>query len=85
MGMNRVFDVVRLNGASDHQPRTTTLSDVRASFSNRTITFLKTPLGIAVVGDLDCGDISQRNFRVIGGRNPYRLDSDNDGIACEQN
>jgi len=40
---------------------------------------------LPIVGDLDCGEISQRNFRVIGGNDPYRLDADNDGIACEQN
>lgn len=38
---------------------------------------------LPIVADLDCGEISQRNFLVIGGKDPYRLDSDNDGIACE--
>jgi hypothetical protein len=37
------------------------------------------------VGDLDCGEIRQRNFRVVGGKDPYGLDRDNDGIACEEN
>ncbi len=32
--------------------------------------------------DVDCGEISHRNFQVIGS-DPYRLDGDNDGIACE--
>jgi len=38
---------------------------------------------LPIVADLDCGAISQRNFRIIGGNDPYRLDGDNDGIACE--
>ena len=38
---------------------------------------------LPIVADLDCGEISQRNFQVIGGKDPYRLDGDNDGIACE--
>jgi hypothetical protein len=40
---------------------------------------------LPITGDIDCGEISHRNFFVIGGQDPYRLDSDNDGIACEQN
>jgi micrococcal nuclease len=32
--------------------------------------------------DLDCGDISFRNFRVVGS-DPHRFDSNNDGLACE--
>lgn len=32
--------------------------------------------------DLDCGEISHRNFRVIGA-DPHRFDGDNDGIGCE--
>ena len=32
--------------------------------------------------DLDCSDISQRRFRVIG-RDSHRFDGDNDGIGCE--
>jgi micrococcal nuclease len=32
--------------------------------------------------DLDCGDISARGFRVVGG-DPHRLDRDKDGIGCE--
>jgi micrococcal nuclease len=32
--------------------------------------------------DLDCPQISERNFRVIGA-DPHRLDGDNDGIGCE--
>jgi hypothetical protein len=36
------------------------------------------------VGDLNCGDISYRRFRVIG-FDVYGLDRDNDGIACESN
>ena len=36
------------------------------------------------VGDLDCGDIpdSAKPIRVTGG-DPYRLDRDGDGVACE--
>lgn len=33
--------------------------------------------------DLDCGDISSRNFRVVGS-DPHRFDGDRDGIGCEQ-
>jgi len=33
--------------------------------------------------DLDCKDISFRNFRVTGS-DPHRFDGDNDGIGCEQ-
>lgn len=32
--------------------------------------------------DLDCGQISYRNFTVIGD-DPHRFDGDNDGIGCE--
>ncbi|WP_199305723.1 hypothetical protein [Pseudanabaena sp. FACHB-2040] len=32
--------------------------------------------------DLDCGDISHRNFRVVGS-DPHRFDGDKDGIGCE--
>ena len=32
--------------------------------------------------DLDCGDIPDRNFRVVGS-DVHRFDRDNDGIACE--
>ncbi|MEP0923442.1 hypothetical protein [Leptolyngbya sp. ST-U4] len=32
--------------------------------------------------DLDCKNISHRNFRVVGD-DPHRFDSDNDGIGCE--
>jgi hypothetical protein len=32
--------------------------------------------------DLDCGEISQRNFTVIGS-DPHGFDGDNDGIGCE--
>ncbi len=32
--------------------------------------------------DLDCRDISHRNFRVIGS-DPHRFDGDKDGIGCE--
>ena len=31
--------------------------------------------------DLDCGDISARNFRVLA-PDPHRLDGDGDGIGC---
>jgi micrococcal nuclease len=32
--------------------------------------------------DLDCGDIPQKNFRVLS-PDPHRFDRDNDGIGCE--
>jgi hypothetical protein len=32
--------------------------------------------------DLDCGDISERRFAVVGS-DPHRFDGDNDGIGCE--
>jgi hypothetical protein len=32
--------------------------------------------------DLDCRDISARNFKVVGS-DPHRFDGDNDGIGCE--
>jgi hypothetical protein len=34
--------------------------------------------------DLNCGDIKQRNFKVIGS-DPHGFDGDNDGIGCESN
>jgi len=33
--------------------------------------------------DLNCGDISYKNFRVIGS-DPHRFDGDKDGIGCEK-
>ena len=33
-------------------------------------------------GDVDCGEIKDRNFRSVGS-DPHRLDGDKDGIACE--
>jgi hypothetical protein len=33
-------------------------------------------------GDVDCSEISERNFRSVGS-DPFRLDSDDDGVACE--
>jgi len=32
--------------------------------------------------DLDCGEISYKNFRVVGS-DPHRFDGDGDGIGCE--
>ena len=32
--------------------------------------------------DLDCGEITQRNFRVIGA-DPHRFDGNHDGMGCE--
>jgi len=32
--------------------------------------------------DLDCGDISQKNFTVLQ-PDPHRFDGDKDGIGCE--
>jgi hypothetical protein len=36
----------------------------------------------AIGGDLDCSDISARNFQV-GNSDPNNFDADNDGIGCE--
>lgn len=36
-----------------------------------------------VQGDLNCGDISYRRFKVIVGQDPHRFDGDKDGIGCE--
>ncbi|MBS3922353.1 MAG: thermonuclease family protein [Nitrosarchaeum sp.] len=33
--------------------------------------------------DLNCGDISYKNFRVVGS-DPHRFDGDKDGIGCEK-
>jgi hypothetical protein len=33
--------------------------------------------------DLDCGEVSHRNFRVVGS-DPHGFDRDQDGIGCEQ-
>lgn len=32
--------------------------------------------------DLDCGDVSEKNFTVVG-NDPHRFDRDKDGIGCE--
>ena len=32
--------------------------------------------------DLDCSDISKKNFKVVGS-DPHRFDGDGDGIGCE--
>ncbi|MEQ1502743.1 MAG: hypothetical protein ABMB14_10965 [Myxococcota bacterium] len=32
--------------------------------------------------DLDCADITDRRFRVVGA-DPHRFDGDRDGIGCE--
>jgi hypothetical protein len=37
---------------------------------------------LQLTGDVNCGDISARNFGSVGS-DPFRLDGDNDGIACE--
>ena len=34
--------------------------------------------------DLDCNDISKKNFKVVGS-DPHRFDADHDGIGCEGN
>ena len=34
--------------------------------------------------DLDCGDISEKNFKVIGS-DPHGFDGDGDGKGCESN
>lgn len=33
--------------------------------------------------DLDCKDISQRNFKVVA-PDPHKFDGDKDGIGCEE-
>ena len=33
--------------------------------------------------DLDCGDVTFRNFRVVGA-DPHRFDGDKDGVGCEE-
>ena len=33
--------------------------------------------------DLDCGEISEKNFRVLS-PDPHRFDGDKDGIGCEK-
>ena len=35
------------------------------------------------VGDLDCADVSARDFRIVG-RDPHGFDGDGDGIGCER-
>lgn len=35
------------------------------------------------IPDLDCSDIPQSNFRVVG-NDPHRFDGDGDGIGCER-
>lgn len=37
---------------------------------------------LPLTGDVDCGDISAHDFRSVGS-DPFRLDGDGDGIACE--
>ena len=37
---------------------------------------------LQLTGDVDCGEISARDFRSTGS-DPFRLDGDGDGIACE--
>jgi len=37
----------------------------------------------AIPPDLDCGDISYRNFTVLA-PDPHRFDSDKDSIGCER-
>jgi hypothetical protein len=32
--------------------------------------------------DLDCDDVSEQNFRVVGS-DPHRFDGDGDGFGCE--
>ena len=34
-------------------------------------------------GDVDCGEIEDRNFQSIGS-DPHRLDGDKDGVGCEK-
>lgn len=38
---------------------------------------------LPIVEDLNCSEIDAKNFRVVGGKDPYQLDSDKDGLACE--
>jgi hypothetical protein len=37
---------------------------------------------LPLTGDVDCGDITARDFGSVGS-DPFRLDGDDDGIACE--
>jgi hypothetical protein len=37
---------------------------------------------LPLTGDVNCGDITARNFGSVGS-DPFRLDGDHDGIACE--
>jgi hypothetical protein len=37
---------------------------------------------LPLTGDVDCGDISARDFGSVGS-DPFRLDGDGDGVACE--
>jgi hypothetical protein len=37
---------------------------------------------LPLTGDVDCGDITTRDFGSVGS-DPFRLDGDGDGIACE--
>jgi hypothetical protein len=37
---------------------------------------------LPIVGDLDCSDING-SVRILHGRDPYRLDNDQDGVGCE--
>lgn len=37
---------------------------------------------LPLTGDVDCGDITARDFGSVGS-DPFRLDGDGDGIACE--
>ncbi len=39
---------------------------------------------LPIVRRLSCNQIRQRDFKVIDGKDPYGLDPDRDGIACER-
>jgi micrococcal nuclease len=37
---------------------------------------------VAQTGDLDCGDVTYRRFRVLS-PDPHRFDAEGDGLGCE--
>jgi hypothetical protein len=38
---------------------------------------------LPIFDDWECGYVKARNFQVLGGEDPYRLDVDGTGIACK--
>ena len=56
------------------------MNDTSASSCHPSYPSVCIPSGSA---DLDCGDISHRNFRVLS-PDPHRFDGDGDGFGCER-